>query len=68
MFDPPSILENLKSGQNKSISEEFSRYILSFINLNYLSSAFMQTPPVREKLDSEIKASEIRSASSSQCS
>jgi hypothetical protein len=27
----------------------------------------MQTPPIREKLASEIEASEIQSASSSQC-
>jgi hypothetical protein len=30
--------------------------------------AFTQTPPIREKLASKIEASEIRSASSSQCS
>jgi hypothetical protein len=42
-------------GQNRLISEEFSRYILSFINLNYLSSAFMQTSLVQKKLASEIE-------------
>jgi hypothetical protein len=61
-----AMVGNLKKIKNCPIPEKFLSFVgkSSFINLNYLSSAFTQTPPIREKLASEIEALEIQSASS----